>query len=390
MDKFAARRAELRPHGITNGPCKRCYFLDNCGGIETSRPLFSCFDENCCGKGSCDWVCPCDPIAFSASFREVNGFGFDDIAEIRHTPRPLPLYIPVVDHRSRRNQTLDWPFVALNTYRVIRPNGDNYRTVADSAEGLRSSFGLSAATNFILRGVANDPPLEAYWHYRRSDRASEQLTRLEPALAIAPNFSHFLNVPRTDNLFNRKRQLICLQELAAAGLCAVPHLSAIVPGDWRFWRRFLQENDRIYFVAKEFETGYKDTAQGLKAICDLAGLQEDLGRSLHPILIAAAHFIEVLPAYFDNFTIMDSMPFIKTMFRKGFDLETDGLWYDSFTLHRQPIDALLIKNLTGYSSWLERLAAAARLNPGTRRVFPPAAVFPETGASQEWTIARRG
>jgi Domain of unknown function (DUF4417) len=381
MDKRATRRAELRPHGLINAPCQRCYFFQCCGGVETSRPLLTCFDEHCCGRELCNWVCPNHPAAFASYYREISGFGTDDIAEIRQSPITLPMYIPVVDHRSRRNQTLDWPFVALNTYRVIRPAGGRYRAVASSPHGLRENFGLSSSSGIVLRGVANDPPLETYWHYRRSENAPEQLGSLGIALAIAPNFSHFLNVPRTENLFNRKRQVLCLQELARAGLNAVPHISAVVPADWQFWAQFLEKNPLIHFIAKEFETGYKNPIEGRKAIGELARLQENVGRALHPILIGAAQFIADLPAFFDNFTVIDSTPFIKAMFRKGFDdALADGFWYDSFSLERQAIDGLLMKNLKGYSAWLERLVAATKFNLGVRRAFhsrQPASV-PET------------
>ena len=367
MDRLATRRAELRPHGITNIPCKRCYFFDDCGGIETNRPLLTCFDEHCCNKVSCDWVCPNHRASFAAHYREINGFGTDDIDEIRHTPVTLPIYIPVVDHRSRRNQTLEWPFVSLNTYRVIRPHGDNYLAVANSSHGLRETFGLSPSTNIILRGVAKDPPLEAYWHYRRSHNAPEQLAALGVTLAVGPNFSHFLNVPRTDNLFNRKRQLVCLQELSRAGLCAVPHLSAVVPADWEFWKTFLDRNPLIYFVAKEFETGNKDPNEGRKAVGELARLQDSIGRRLHPILIGAAQFIADAAVFFDALTVIDSTPFIKAMFRKGFgETQEDGRWYDSYSLKRQAIDSLLTKNLKGYSAWLESLVAASRIKLGAR------------------------
>jgi Domain of unknown function (DUF4417) len=200
-------------------------------------------------------------------------------------------------------------------------------------------------------------------------------------LAIAPNFSHFLNVPHFDAMYNRKRQLKCLKELQEAGLSAVPHLSARTEGDWQFWKKILDQNPGIYFVAKEFETGNKDPDEGRIAIRELARLQESTGRALHPILIGAAQFIADLPVFFDTLTVIDSTPFIKAMFRKGFDdTLADGSWYDSFSLERQAIDGLLTKNLTSYSAWLERLVAATKFKVGVRRAFhstQPASV-PET------------
>ena len=85
-------------------------------------------------------------------------------------------------------------------------------------EGLRAAFRLSPDTRIVLRGVADEPPLEEYWAYHKTDRPAEQLAKLGISLAVGPNFSVFLGVPRTDNVFNRKRQLMCLADMAEAGI----------------------------------------------------------------------------------------------------------------------------------------------------------------------------
>jgi len=55
------------------------------------------------------------------------------------------------------------------------------------------------------------------------------------------------------------------------------------------------------------------------------------------------------------------------MFRKGFDeTQTNRLWYDSYSLDRQAIDWLLMKNLKGYSARLDSLVAASRVKSGAR------------------------
>src|SRR5690606_41634023 len=64
------------------------------------------------------------------------------------------------------------------------------------------------------------------------------------------------------SLFNRRRQLLCLAELHRAGVPIIPHLSAVMPEDWRFWRDFLERNPSLRFVAVEFQTGNKNPPQG--------------------------------------------------------------------------------------------------------------------------------
>ena len=72
MRRDAKRRAELRPQGITNVPCKTCEFFRVCGGVQTSRPLLDCFDESCCRKPDCDKVCP-NNANFLPLLRDVGG-----------------------------------------------------------------------------------------------------------------------------------------------------------------------------------------------------------------------------------------------------------------------------------------------------------------------------
>ena len=166
----------------------------------------------------CNSVCPFKPD-FSQRLAEVNGLCFDNLAEIAQECLSLPQYIPLIHHGYRRNTPLDWPVVAIETYEVFRLLERRYQAIAQTPDELREAFCLAPGVKILLLGTADDLPLERYWEYRRRDDAARQLARLRVLAAIGPNFSHFLDVPRTDNLFNRKRQLICLEELHRAGIC---------------------------------------------------------------------------------------------------------------------------------------------------------------------------
>ena len=113
--------------------------------------------------------------------------------------------------------------------------------MAEDAPGLRRAFGLAPTASVILRGVGSDRCLERYWEYRRQDAVPEQMARLGLSLVVGPNFSHFLDVPGTERMSNRKRQLLCLDEMMRAGLSPVPHLNAVQPGEWRFWREYSRQ-----------------------------------------------------------------------------------------------------------------------------------------------------
>jgi hypothetical protein len=354
MTREAKRRAELRPHGITNVPCRTCEFFKTCGGIQTDRPLLDCFHETCCKKNDCDRLCP-NTDNFLPLLREVNGdLNVDSLGPFPQATIALPRYIPVIDHGYRRKQPLDWPFVAIDTYEIFKNKKGKYEAIAETPEGLREAFKLSPATRIVLRGVASDPPLEEYWEFHRTARPAEQLAKLGISLAVGPNFSMFLNVPRTDNLFNRKRHLMCLSELAAAGISVAPHLGANTPADWQFWGAYLKKHLSIFYVAMEFETGNRTPKEGRKAIHDLANLQQSLGRELHPLLIAATQFADLAARNFERFTLIDSNPFLKTMFRRGFDPAAVGSrWVKSSTPNGMPLDDLLLENISRYSRFVE-------------------------------------
>ncbi len=192
--------------------------------------------------------------------------------------------------------------------------------------------------------------------------AAEQLRALDVLAVIGPNFSHFLNVPRTDNLFNRKRQLLCLGELSSAGLHTIPHLNAVRDGDWQFWQEFLTAHKAIRHVAMEFQTGNENKTEGRKQLGRLADLTAKLGRPLHPILIGGRQFLWDAATRFRDLTILDAMPFMKSMMRQSLvvdDGESD--WEEVITLERQPLDHLLTSNVSQYSALVTQEAEKARI-----------------------------
>lgn len=360
MSVLATRRKKYRPHGTVAASCPHCAYFGICGGIDTGFPLLNCFDMFCPGDGRCHHVCPCQPD-FIESMRDIRGLRFDDLNEIDQVPLDLPIYIPVVHHGYRRVVPLNWPVVALDTYECFRLRSGVYTPIARSPEELRAAFRIGNKTQVVMRGTAKDKPLEKYWENRRPSRVPEQIFALVVLAAIGPNFSHFLGVPRTDNLFNRKRQLICLEEFCVAGVPPIPHLNAVMPGDWRFWREYLSTNSSVRVVAIEFQTGNRTPREGRKALNTLARIQEDIGRFLHPVLVGGGQFIDFVAERFDKFTLMDSEPFMKAIKRRAFEPKAGGRsWRESYSLERQPIDNLVLRNIEGYSEWVESRLGSAR------------------------------
>jgi Domain of unknown function (DUF4417) len=362
----AALRESLRPHGRVASDCDKCLHFADCGGIEPELNLFNtdCVQANCCrpwgpgteaGAPDCDNVCPNNP-KYLELLREVGGLSFHDLPAIPQAAVDLPRYIPLIYRRYVRKLSVNWPMVALDTYEVVKLEKDRMETVSECPDSLRRTFGLAPGTAVMLRGVADDRPLERYWSYRRRDCIPQRLERFGVSLAVGPNFSHFLDVPRHDNLFNRKRQLLCLAEFVEAGLNPVPHLNAAQPGDWRFWGRFLAENPSITVVAVEFETGNRSRAEGARAVRELVNLQQSTGRRLHPLVIGGTQFLERIATDFLTGTFVDSTPFMKTVHRQSFlSVPPTGKhrWRKSPTAPAESLDKLLAHNLPCYSDWLD-------------------------------------
>jgi hypothetical protein len=363
MSKPARLREELRPHGVLAPDCSGCVWFDSCGGFEPERTLYNtnCFVMTCCkftedaGQvEKCGLACPHNP-RFLELLQDIGGMDTEYLPPLVQPSVTLPRYIPLIHHPYSRHEPLDWPAVALDTYQVFKVKEDRLLAVAGDTEGLRRAFGLAPTAAVILRGIGSDRCLERYWEHRRQDAAAEQLARLGLTLVVGPNFSHFLDVPGTERMSNRKRQLLCLDEMMRAGLSPVPHLNAVQPGDWRFWRDFLKASPAIRFVAVEFETGNKAPAEGRKVIDHLTGIQDALGGRLHPIVIGGTQFVEYLAGRFEAASFIDSTPFVKAVHRQGFDFQ-EGFptWKTKPTPEGKGIDEILVHNLASYTAWIDQ------------------------------------
>lgn len=342
----------LRPPGPVSNGCRTCPIFDRCGGIQNSMPLMNCFDLFCCGDAKCDNVCLHKPD-FQKRLLEIGGLRFDDLPLFHQDELSLPQYVPVIHHPYRRQKCLNVDFAALNTYDIFRLGGDDYRAVTATPEGLRRFFRISESAKIILRGTAEDAELERYWSHRKTSQVVDQIKNLGVSLAIGPNFSSFLDVPRTDLLFNRKRQLLCLSELSEAGISVAPHLSATMPSDWTFWKGFLRSQHRIHHVALNCQTGYKSSKEGKKAITQIAEIQSAIKRPLSLILIGGAQFSHVAAQHFESVTALDSSAFFHTIYRHQMNGSSSQhrKFTETWTLEGQTLDDLLQQNVDAHIAW---------------------------------------
>lgn len=361
--------SDASPCEKTAAACGGCYLHGRCGGLDRDGTLFedeSCFDRYCCRKSACQLVCPHNGHWVS-DMNALGGLRFASLPQLRQPPVGLPVYVPLIDHRHYLRDLIDWPVVALKLSQVFRLRGREYEPVAADAAGLRTHFRLAPDTRIVLRGTDDDPHLERYWQHRQASRGPERLAALGVDAVVGPNFSHPADVVRPETLANRMRQLICLAELQAAGVTAVPHLNAAQSADWAFWERFLRDQPGITVVAKEFQTGDKDSEEGRRTIERIAAVRAAVGRPLHLVAIGAAQFAGYLAARIGTFTVLDSVPFMRTVSGgRVFDADAaadlcEPRWRKRVDAD-PPIDDLIPTNLRGYAEWVARAARRGRGN----------------------------
>jgi hypothetical protein len=331
--------------------CQACPFLPDCGGV------FSDYDclGNCCGDPEhCEVACP-----RSHHFGEVveDSGGWN-----RRTPTlkqdrscSLPLYIPCIQNGSQRAEPLSVPIAAVPTFSVTRGAG---RQRFASGVDLRKQFGLSRETRLVLLSVKDDPDLETYWKYSELRSLPQYIANLGIEHITAPNFSFANNVPRTEHLVNLARSLRCIEEFSAAGLSVIPHLNACNDRQWDFWCGFLKEHLEITMVAKEFQTGAAIPRIAQWHIEQLQGLQEKIGRGLHLLAVAGRRHLRLL-VRLERFTIIDSVPFLRTVKRRRMSRH-DGRWRVCRTKRGEPLHGLLRHNVEVYSTGIEETVMKRR------------------------------
>ena len=117
-----------------------------------------------------------------------------------------------------------------------------------------------------------------------------------------------------------------------------------------FWKDYLTKNRGIKYVALEFETGNRTPREAAAAVQRLDILQDQVGRSLHPLIVGGRQIIERVAGSFSRFTLIDSTPFFKSAFRHQIVLKGNTCkWVSSPLLPTMPIDGLLDKNVTSYA-----------------------------------------
>lgn len=332
--------------------CLKCPLLKQCGGYTRAGGGWSCMDRCASCDASCDLVCLKKPGDFVRALLEIGGFDHGGIPALQGPAEALPPYVPVLQHGFDHEVPLEWAAFTLRG--LMRFSGRRYAPIGASAGEVRARLGVSDATKILLLATGKDRPIESYWRWRRLHRAPDALAALGLSGAIAPNYSMFLEEPRPQHMFNRKRSLICASEWSTAGIGVVPYLQAVAPADWLYWETFLREHVEVTHVAKEFQTGLSNPERGREAIDNLDRLQHLLKRRLHVVAIGAARFRGRLDERFPGcWTLIDSEPFMKAVKRRVAARvdERRVRWLPALGLDAGD---LLFHNVGRYQEWLAR------------------------------------
>jgi hypothetical protein len=339
--------------------CVNCKLFKPCGG-HADPILFKIGCANYIGTKpptDTDDMNPHFDETFWRLWDDVGGLVDYSVGSLRPmNPKGLPRYVPHLQGRHLRpSRTLANKVVALSLCDVmVGRRGGKVIVKYQTANDLRSAYCLAPDTRVILVGVDHDTPLERFWKKHRSQQICEALAQLGLEVTV-PNYSFFTCVPRFQILRNRKRILLASERLSNAGVRVAPHLNALTPADWAFWLSFLREHSEVSTITLEFQTGpLANHAVGQQAFDDLGKVIERLGRPLHILLVGAARFYKQAKQRHWNFTIIDSVPFMYTQWRKLIERAGTGAFTlrDFPTQKGAPLHQLFEANVKAYERML--------------------------------------
>lgn len=252
---------------------------------------------------------------------------------------------------------LSAPIVGVPTFKVLDwyPSSEQLRPIVRSPSAFRASLRVDPTAQVLLVSVAKDPEIEQFWSRYRKDEIAAAIRDLNVVGMTVPNYSFFDDAPYIHSVWNRWRMIRVAEHLSAEGIAVIPHLNALNSNDWDFWAGYLREHSNVTCIAKEFQTGNAKGKHAREAIYELRRLEQQLGRSLHPIVFGARFVIGELKASLRHFTVADANPFVKTVKRRELTVSVEGRrhWHFNRLDEHELLDNLLARNLEEYTRWVE-------------------------------------
>jgi hypothetical protein len=339
--------------------CVGCPDFDTCGGENKRQHGMSCYDDCCGSPGNCQIMCPHNSL-FLPMVREINGFPLQNVEHVEPKPSlPMPVYVPVLYHRSNRPIPLDIAAAAVPFHKLYDKRDGRLRF--KSPAELRQAFGISESARIILIGSGRDQPLENWWGLsgtRKSVLAG--IKDLDVDMVTSPNYSLFTDVPRHDNMRNMKRIIIAWNEILAAGIPAGLHLNARAVKDYGRYLAFIEARSEVTDVAFEFRTVWPQR-RSFHA-WHLARIGRSVARPLTLTMVGGLPLITSLAPAFNRVTYIDSHAFMTATHRQRVVEGNDGS-LDKVTAHTplgEPIHELVGENIRIMRAYVSRLINEAR------------------------------
>ncbi len=333
--------------------------------------LLGCFHhcrEVCVPRGTCDYTCPNNPDSYLVTKRwaEVDGKSLttDNCAQLPNTNGvKLPSYIPRINKawkrgkKSRNARPLDTAWAAVSLFQLFKSIGKNeYAPIAENGEELRKLFCLRSDCKIIAVGVGEDRHLERYWSFHSQYETAKALAKLDLECVTPPNFSYFLDLPKTHHIWNTKRILKVGDSFAFEGVATAPHVYATTQREWEFWTSFYTEQEHLNLVTLEFQTADSNNGRAERTMNNIIRFQDKLGRPIHPILVGGREAARYGASNFDSYTVTDFNPFIKATKRQILQVKGDGRlkWLELRTERETGLYQHINHNITTYAEHIEK------------------------------------
>jgi hypothetical protein len=340
--------------------CNACPEKKLCGGICAAAPYFDCLTYCCNKPAECGSVCRLQP-KFADRMWEVRGLDLGNVPRAQVLASPmLPRSAPILFHGNSRSAAVSPPCAALPLYAMFKRGSGQART--NSPEELRDTYRLAPATQLLLTGTDEDPPIERWWELGTSRRATiiRAMRQAGVSMTSTPNYSLTLNVPRWDDLYAMKRIALVHAEFLDEGMPAALHINGRTNTDFKRWADFIAARDEITHVAYEFTTGSGWAARRRQHTAWLTGLAADVGRPLHLVVRGGVDLLRLFTAAFRDVTFLESDSFMKTVKRRRAVLADNGriTWNAAPTEPGASLDELLTANMATMQTYLEFLVTA--------------------------------
>ena len=343
--------------------CATCRALPACGGLrDDPDDLFGCFEpcrvvrhldgRSGCAGGQCDLTCPNNARLFRLRDMEVNGLENTRCGPLLPLPTTrLSPYLPYIRRGLPQHGTLEVARVAVNLYEAVatlRISGTRPRYGELSATAFRRKLHLRDDCEVVLIGVGKDTLVESFWSRFREAGFARLLAPLNILGVTIPNFSFAWDVTRYDHLYSRRRIMLLAEEFSAAGVPVAIHVNAVNWRDWQVWAELLKANPTQRTICQEFETGLAIEAAAEREISRMLWLEQEVGRSLHPILVGGGHIIPLIQRSFKSYSLVTATPYMRAVMRhkaEGWSAHGRPRWTKVVSLPGECLTGLLKHNI---------------------------------------------